>query len=455
MHTSRVQLALNVTDLDAATAFYSELFGTGPAKQRPGYANFEVADPPLGAGPVREPERRFAAQPSRRRDALVRRRDGRRASASPGASGLADGVDRCCHAVQDKIWVGRARCAVWRVGVLHRVRRRHREARAEGTSVCCTSTGSSRRRAAPDRRCDVRDTAVLVDGLHVRFVDVCARGRRRASPCRHNARHARHNGAGKTTLIRVLATLARPTAGRVEVDGLDVVADAAGVRRRIGVTGQYAGLDEFLTAPRTSSSSVGFSPPWRSDTAGRRPRRALRARRVRRAAGRRTLGQFTPARRPRGQPRRLTSVLFLDETTTGLDPMARAALWDVVENLTANGTTVVLTTQYLEEADRLADSVVALSTPSSPRKAHPPNEGIVGGKVVAVTVAADALHAMPTGGTTGAPQTARARVLHDRRRRRPALILREITDLTSVHRRRRHVTDPGQVVAHVATGASA
>src|SRR5687767_3978781 len=160
-----------------------------------------------------------------------------------------------------------------------------------------------------------------------------------------------HNGAGKTTLIRVLTTLVRPNAGRVTVDGFDVVADADRVRRRIGVTGQYAGLDDFLTGRENLElvgRLVGLGARARQRAAELVERLDLddiAARRVGALSGG-SRRRIDVAASLVGAP----SVLFLDEPTTGLDPTGRAALWDLVEELTATGTTVVLTTQYLEEA---------------------------------------------------------------------------------------------------------
>src|SRR5918911_449038 len=121
------------------------------------------------------------------------------------------------------------------------------------------------------------------------------------------------NGAGKTTMVRILATLLKPDAGSARVAGLDVVRDAARLRSRIGLAGQYAAVDENLT---------GFE---NLDMVGR-----------------------------------LSPVLFLDEPTTGLDPRSRLAMWDLVQELVGEGTTVLLTTQYLDEADRLADRIAVI-----------------------------------------------------------------------------------------------
>ena len=170
------------------------------------------------------------------------------------------------------------------------------------------------------------------------------------------------NGAGKTTTVRVLTTLLVPDAGQARVAGVDVLADPAGVRSRIGLSGQYAAVDEYLTGYE-NLEMVG-----RLYHLGRRRSRA-RALEL--------LGQFglrDAADRPAktysgGMRRRLDlagalvadpEVIFLDEPTTGLDPKARLDMWEVIASLVAGGTTLLLTTQYLEEADRLADDIVVI-----------------------------------------------------------------------------------------------
>jgi ABC-2 type transport system ATP-binding protein len=206
-----------------------------------------------------------------------------------------------------------------------------------------------------------------------------------------------HNGAGKTTLVRVLATLVRPNAGRVTVDGLDVESDADRVRRRIGVTGQYAGLDEFLSGRENLElvgrlSGLGRRAPQRaSELIDRLDLHDVASRRVGELSGgwRRRVDLATSLV---GSP----TVLFLDEPTTGLDPTGRAGLWDVVEELTATGTTVVLTTQYLEEADRLADDIVVLDHGRIAARGTPAQlKGLVGGKVVTATIDQSALDRLP------------------------------------------------------------
>jgi ABC-2 type transport system ATP-binding protein len=170
------------------------------------------------------------------------------------------------------------------------------------------------------------------------------------------------NGAGKTTAVRILTTLLRADEGRALIDGIDVGADPHRARTRIGLTGQYAAVDERLTG-RENMHHVArlFHLPKREVTG--------------RAAE--LLGRFDlvdPADRlvrgySGGMRRRLDiamsliarpSVLFLDEPTTGLDPRSRLAMWDLIEELEHDGTTVLLTTQYLDEADRLAQRIVVV-----------------------------------------------------------------------------------------------
>jgi ABC-2 type transport system ATP-binding protein len=217
-----------------------------------------------------------------------------------------------------------------------------------------------------------------------------------------------HNGAGKTTLIRVLATLVRPNAGRVTVDGFDVESDADRVRRRIGVTGQYAGLDEFLTGRENLELVARLSGLGRR--ARQRASELIDRLELHDVASRR-VGEMSGGSRRRidlatslvGSP----TVLFLDEPTTGLDPTGRAGLWDTVEELTSTGTTVVLTTQYLEEADRLADDIVVLDRGRVAARGTPAQlKRLVGGKVVTATIdqsALDRLPRRPDGARPGSP----------------------------------------------------
>ena len=170
------------------------------------------------------------------------------------------------------------------------------------------------------------------------------------------------NGAGKTTAVRILATLLDPDGGSARVAGLDVVKDAAKLRAQIGLAGQYAAVDENLT---------GFE---NLEMVGRLYHLGGRASRTRAQELLETFDLVEASKRPvktysGGMRRRLDlaaalvarpPVLFLDEPTTGLDPRSRLGLWETIEDRVASGTTVLLTTQYLDEADRLADRIVVI-----------------------------------------------------------------------------------------------
>ncbi len=170
------------------------------------------------------------------------------------------------------------------------------------------------------------------------------------------------NGAGKTTAVRILTTILQPDAGRAVVAGFDVVQSPQSVRRSIGLAGQYAAIDENLTG-RENLLLVGRLSHLSKATAGTRAVELLDQFHLTDAGGR-------PARTYSGGMRRRLDlaaalvthppVLLLDEPTTGLDPASRQELWDVIGGLVADGTTVLLTTQYLEEADRLADQIVVI-----------------------------------------------------------------------------------------------
>ena len=170
------------------------------------------------------------------------------------------------------------------------------------------------------------------------------------------------NGAGKSTTVRVLTTLLRPDGGRAEVAGHDVVGDPAGVRRAIGSAGQQAAVDGRLTG-RENLVLLGRLHGLGRATARRRADDLLQrfdlvpnATRLARTYSGGTRRRLDLAASLVNAPR----VLFLDEPTTGLDPVSRLALWEVVRELVAEGTTVLLTTQYLEEAEQLADRLVVL-----------------------------------------------------------------------------------------------
>lgn len=170
------------------------------------------------------------------------------------------------------------------------------------------------------------------------------------------------NGAGKTTIVRTLATLLAPTAGHARVGGFDVVQEAAQVRKIIGLTGQYAAVDEKLTG-RENLILIARLLGFPRATARSRADTLLKEFSLE-DAGHRIAQTYSGGMRRRldlaaslvGYPR----ILFLDEPSTGLDPRARRDLWARVRQLKTEGTTVLLTTQYLEEADALADTIVLL-----------------------------------------------------------------------------------------------
>ena len=170
------------------------------------------------------------------------------------------------------------------------------------------------------------------------------------------------NGAGKTTTVRILTTLLKPDAGRAMIDGIDVVAEPKLARARIGLTGQYAAVDELLSGFE-NLEIVGRLFHLRRDEARRRAGELLERFDLVDARDRVVKGYSGGMRRRLdiamsliGRP----SVLFLDEPTTGLDPRSRIGMWDLIEELGREGTTTLLTTQYLEEADRLADQIIVI-----------------------------------------------------------------------------------------------
>ena len=170
------------------------------------------------------------------------------------------------------------------------------------------------------------------------------------------------NGAGKTTLIRVLATLLPPDSGTARIAGLDVVHDAKAVRERIGLAGQFAAVDEYQTG-RENVEMVGRLYGLSRDEARRGATEVLERINLIDAAER-TVRTYSGGMRRRldlaaslvGRP----EVLFLDEPTTGIDPASRVDIWEIIEELVDTGTTVLLTTQYLEEADQLADRIAVI-----------------------------------------------------------------------------------------------
>ena len=196
------------------------------------------------------------------------------------------------------------------------------------------------------------------------------------------------NGAGKTTAVRILATLLRADAGRAVVNGVDVARDPALVRRMIGLTGQYASVDDDLTG-RENLVMIGRLLDLRGRDAKARAVELLHRFGLT-EAGDRTVKTYSGGMRRRldlaaglvGRP----SVLYLDEPTTGLDPAKRDDVWTVIRDLTQDGMTILLTTQYLEEADALADDisvidhgrVIAHGTPATLKR-------LVGGQSLTVS----------------------------------------------------------------------
>src|ERR1700728_582101 len=198
------------------------------------------------------------------------------------------------------------------------------------------------------------------------------------------------NGAGKTTAVRVLATLLRADGGQARVLGHDVTTQATAVRRVIGLTGQYAALDEYLTG-RSNLVMIGELSRLTGKAARRRADELLEQFDLTDAAGR-AVKTYSGGMRRRldlaasliGHP----AVLFLDEPTTGLDPSARALMWDIVRQLVADGTTLLLTTQYLDEADQLASRVAVIDGGKVIAEGAPGDlKASVGGQRLLITLA--------------------------------------------------------------------
>ena len=170
------------------------------------------------------------------------------------------------------------------------------------------------------------------------------------------------NGAGKTTIVRMLSTLLAPTSGTVKVMGMDVVAEAHDVREIIGLAGQYAAVDEFLTGRENIQMSGRLYHLPKAEVNKRTE--TILARLNLTDAADRQVKTYSGGMRRRldlgaslvGNPK----ILFLDEPTTGLDPRTRQELWDIIQDLVDEGTTVLLTTQYMDEADQLADHIAVI-----------------------------------------------------------------------------------------------
>jgi ABC-2 type transport system ATP-binding protein len=188
------------------------------------------------------------------------------------------------------------------------------------------------------------------------------------------------NGAGKTTIVRILATLLKPDGGTATVNGFDVLDQPARVRESISLTGQFAAVDEILTG---RENLVMIARLWRMDDPRRLADDLLERFGLAASAGRRVSTYSGGMRRRLDIAMSLVGdppVIFLDEPTTGLDPEARIEVWQVIRHLADSGTTVLLTTQYLDEAEKLADriailhegTIIASGTLAELRKLLPP-----------------------------------------------------------------------------------
>jgi ABC-2 type transport system ATP-binding protein len=170
------------------------------------------------------------------------------------------------------------------------------------------------------------------------------------------------NGAGKSTIVKVLSTLIEPTSGTAKVAGIDVTKDPTAVRNAIGLAGQFAAVDEFLTG-RENIEMVGMLYGLKRKVAKKRAEEILEKLSLTEAANRQVKTYSGGMRRRLDLGASLVGtpkILFLDEPTTGLDPRTRKELWDIIRELAHEGTSILLTTQYLEEADELADKIAVI-----------------------------------------------------------------------------------------------
>ncbi|MDQ3075917.1 MAG: ATP-binding cassette domain-containing protein [bacterium] len=170
------------------------------------------------------------------------------------------------------------------------------------------------------------------------------------------------NGAGKTTTVKILSTLLQPDGGEISVNGFDVVKDADEIRKVIGLTGQYAAIDEYLTG-RENLEMMGRLYHLSKDQSMKRAQELLERFDLVESAERSAKTYSGGMRRRLDLAASLVAtppIIFLDEPTTGLDPRSRISMWKIIEELKKEGTTILLTTQYLEEADKLADRIAVI-----------------------------------------------------------------------------------------------
>jgi ABC-2 type transport system ATP-binding protein len=235
--------------------------------------------------------------------------------------------------------------------------------------------------------------AVLSEGLEKRFGEVHAlRGLDLAVAQGTVCGVLGPNGAGKTTAVRLLTTLLRPDAGSARIAGHDLVREASAVRRRIGVTGQYASVDGDLTGRQNLRL---FARLHRARGPASRADELLERFGLTEAADR-SASTYSGGMRRRldlaASLVRRPEVLFLDEPTTGLDPASRGRIWDAVRELTTDGTTVLLTTQYLEEADQLADDIALVDRGRVAHTGSPAQfKSVIGTHVEVVVTDADVM----------------------------------------------------------------